>query len=50
MNKLTRIFIFIMFTLVACNTPSLATQKAESATATVAPTEVAATATPPSFD
>jgi len=36
--------------MVACNTPSLATQKAEPATATIAPTEVVATATPPSFD
>lgn len=39
-----------MLTLVACNTPSLATQKAESATATITPTKETATATPPSFD
>jgi hypothetical protein len=43
MKKLTCIFIFAMLTLVACNTPSLATQKAETVTATIAPTKETST-------
>jgi hypothetical protein len=50
MKKFTCIFLFTLLSLVACDTPFLATQKAEPATATITPTEEIATATPPSFD